>query len=124
MNGIANLQTARERSARTPSHLEIQVPYGGSRLRRHRRGEVRVARWAVSAKDPKLKTLGLWGRENFLSVLQGLSMAVMMRGLAMSAAEVVVFLARVREEARGRKVHCYAPSTFAYGRKPEAEEGA
>jgi hypothetical protein len=76
--------------------------------------------WPVGpwAKDPKLKTLGLRGRENFLSVLQGLSMAVMTRGLGMSATEVEVFLAGVRAEVASRKVHCYAPITFVYGRKP------
>jgi hypothetical protein len=42
-------------------------------------------------KDPKLKVLAIWGRENFLSVLQGLSMAVMTRGLGMIAQEVEVF---------------------------------
>jgi SAM-dependent methyltransferase len=77
--------------------------------------------WPVGpwAKDPKLKTLGLWGRENFMSMLQGASMAVMTRGLGMSPQEVEVFLAEVRAEANSRKVHFYAPIYFIYGRKPE-----
>jgi hypothetical protein len=83
--------------------------------------EVKFA-WPVGmwAKDPKLKLLGLWGRENFLSVLQGLSIAAMTRGLGMTPQEVEVFLAGVREEIKGRKVHCYAPITIVYGRKPES----
>jgi hypothetical protein len=81
--------------------------------------------WPVGpwAKDPKLKALTIWGRENFLSVLQGLSMAVITRGLGMSAQEVEVFFAVVRAEVAGRKVHCYAPITFVYGREPEVYEG-
>jgi hypothetical protein len=78
--------------------------------------------WPVGpwAKDPKLKTLGLWAREDFLSALQGASMAVMTRGLGMSTQEVEVLLAGVRQEVTEKKVHCYAPITFIYGRKPEA----
>jgi hypothetical protein len=80
--------------------------------------------WPVGtwAKDPKLKTLGIWARENFLSVLQGLSMAVMTRGLGMTPQEVEIFLAEVRAEVKTRKVHCYAPMTFVYGRKPGIAE--
>jgi hypothetical protein len=78
-----------------------------------------VGQWG---KDPKLKMIGIWARENFLSVLQGLSMAVMTRGLGMSAQEVEVLLAEVRAEVTSRKVHCYAPITFIYGRKPENAE--
>lgn len=85
--------------------------------------EVKFA-WPVGpwAKDPKLKTLGVWARENFLSVLQGLSMAVMTRGLGMTAQEVEVFLTEVRAEIKERKVHFYAPIYFVYGRKPENTE--
>ncbi len=60
-------------------------------------------------KGEKIKTLGIWGKENFLSVIQGLSMAVMTRGLKMTPVEVEVLLASVRKEVMGRKIHCYAP---------------
>jgi hypothetical protein len=33
------------------------------------------------------------------------------------------FLAVVRAEVAGRKVHCYAPITLVYGREPEVDEG-
>lgn len=82
--------------------------------------------WPVGpwGKDPKLKALAIWGRENFLSVLQGLSMAVMTSVLGMSTQDVEgVFFAVVRAEVAGRRVHCYAPITFVYGREPEVHEG-
>jgi trans-aconitate methyltransferase len=63
----------------------------------------------VWGKDPKLKLLGIWGRVNFSRLLQGLRIAVMTRGLAMTAAEVEELLARVREEINSRKIHAYAP---------------
>jgi hypothetical protein len=43
--------------------------------------------------------------------------------VGMSAQEVEVILAVVRAEVVERKVHCYAPITFAYGRELEVDEG-
>lgn len=64
------------------------------------------------ARDEKNKTLGVWGRANVLQSLQGLSMAVMTRGLRMTPQEIERLLVDVRKDLNknGREsLHVYAP---------------
>lgn len=69
-------------------------------------------------QDPKLKELGRWMLVNSLDGLEGYSLAILTRGLGMSAAEVQVFLADVRRDMKDRRIHAYWPMYFVYGRKP------
>lgn len=64
------------------------------------------------ARGEKNKTLGVWGRANILQSLQGLSMAVMTRGLRMTPPEIERLLVDVRKDINkdGREgLHVYAP---------------
>ncbi len=61
------------------------------------------------AKGKKLKILGLWYREDLLGVIHGVSMAVLMRGLKLSAEEVEKLLVGVREDIKSNKIHVYVP---------------
>jgi hypothetical protein len=61
------------------------------------------------AKGQRMKTLGLWYREDLLGVLQGVSMGVLTRGLKMSAEEVDELLVGVRKDIESNKIHVYVP---------------
>ncbi|KAH8802850.1 S-adenosyl-L-methionine-dependent methyltransferase [Xylogone sp. PMI_703] len=76
--------------------------------------------WPVGTwvRGKKMKTLGLWYREDLLSGLQAFSMAVFTRGLKMTPEEVEVLLIKVREEIRSNRLHIYIPVRVVYGRKP------
>jgi hypothetical protein len=78
-----------------------------------------VAHGAMGERS-ETEDFGSLGQENFLSVLQGLSMAVMTRRLGIVHRRK--FFLRGEGRDHGRKVHCYAPITFVYGRKLEEEE--
>jgi hypothetical protein len=51
--------------------------------------------------------LGLWYREDLLSGLQGMTMALLTRAMGMLTAEVEVLLAGVREDIKSNKIHIY-----------------
>ncbi|KAE9364099.1 S-adenosyl-L-methionine-dependent methyltransferase [Stipitochalara longipes BDJ] len=74
-----------------------------------------VGRWARGKKE---KTLGAWYRENFLSGMQGFTLAVLTRGLGMTVTEVEVLLAGVRSDINSNQLHMYIPIRVVYGRKP------
>ncbi|KAG9241700.1 S-adenosyl-L-methionine-dependent methyltransferase [Calycina marina] len=76
--------------------------------------------WPVGtwAKGDKMKTLGAWMREDFLSGIQGASMGVMVKGLGMTVEEVEVFLVDVRNDIWSNRIHSYFPVHVVYGRKP------
>ncbi|KAK0127882.1 hypothetical protein ONS96_007382 [Cadophora gregata f. sp. sojae] len=80
-----------------------------------RRFEWPVGTWA---RGEKMKTLGLWYREDLLAGLQGFTVAVLTRALGMSGEEVELLLVRVREDIRSNKIHVYIPVRVVYGRKP------
>ncbi len=69
-----------------------------------RQTECPIGTWAAGNK---MKTLGAWSREDLLGGLQGISMAVMTRGLGMTTEEVDLHLANVREEIKSNRVHAY-----------------
>ena len=74
------------------------------------------------------RLLGIWATGEFFVSVAGIEHGGYDKGLGMTAQEVEVFLGGVRAEIRGRErgrmVHCYAPITFVYGRKPEGVDGA
>jgi SAM-dependent methyltransferase len=62
------------------------------------------------AKGENNKNLGLWGRANMLQALGALSMAVLTRGLVMTAAEIELLLVNVRKDlkkSKGESLHLY-----------------
>jgi hypothetical protein len=61
------------------------------------------------AKGKRMKTLGLWCRKNLLSALEGISLALLTRGLGMTKDEVDVLLVGVRDDLRSNRVHAYIP---------------
>lgn len=71
----------------------------------------KVVPWPIGswAKDEKLKTLGAWCKENVLSGLQGTSIAVLTRGLGLTAEEVEILLMEIRDSINSKSLHCYIP---------------
>lgn len=65
-----------------------------------------VGRWTRGKKE---KLLGTWYKENFLSGLQGFTIAVLTRGLGMTVAEVEILLAGVRNDINSNRLHMYLP---------------
>jgi hypothetical protein len=53
--------------------------------------------------------------------MHAISVAVLTRGLGMTAQEVELLLVGVRKDLCNRNVHCYAPVRIVYGRKPGGE---
>ena len=72
--------------------------------------ETRFA-WPIGtwARGERMKMLGTWTREDVLGAIQGVSMAVMTRGLGMSSEEVEVFLVDVRKDIMNKGIHAYFP---------------
>jgi hypothetical protein len=60
-------------------------------------------------RDKKHKTVGLWNQANTLDGLEGFSMAIFTRVLGWTPEEVTIFLIRVREDTKNRKIHNYWP---------------
>jgi hypothetical protein len=67
--------------------------------------------WPVGtwAKGQRMKMLGMWYREDLLSGLQGLTLAVLNRGLGMSIEEIELLLIGVRDDIKSNKIHIYIP---------------
>jgi SAM-dependent methyltransferase len=67
--------------------------------------------WPVGgwAKDEKMKTLGVWNKENVLEGMHGWSTAILTRGLGMSAEEVELMLMGARDSINSRRLHVYVP---------------
>lgn len=60
-------------------------------------------------KDKKFKEIGLWTLANIESGVEGLSMALLTRGLGWSHEEVLTFSAFVRKDLRDPRIHAYWP---------------
>jgi hypothetical protein len=60
-----------------------------------------------------MRQVGAWAKEDLLTRLQGLSMAIFSRGLGMSVEEIEMFLVDVRKDINSRNMHCYAPTQTA-----------
>jgi hypothetical protein len=61
------------------------------------------------AKDPKLRLIGAFELENFISGLEGMSLRIFEKGLGWSAQETSVFCAKVRNDIRNQRYHSYYP---------------
>ncbi|KAH6690781.1 S-adenosyl-L-methionine-dependent methyltransferase [Leptodontidium sp. MPI-SDFR-AT-0119] len=81
-----------------------------------------VNKWPTRGwpKDPKMKEIGMWNKENMLGDLHGISAALFTRGLGWSGEELEVFLTSVRKEWMDPKVHVYFPIYTVYAQKPSA----
>ncbi|KAI9798954.1 MAG: hypothetical protein M1833_004307 [Piccolia ochrophora] len=70
-------------------------------------------------KARKVKELGMWSQQNVEDGLQGLSLAILTRGLGWTAQEVEVFLVDVRKDIRDRRIHTYWDIYVVYGKKAD-----
>lgn len=73
-------------------------------------------------KDKRMKTVGIFERENFLQGLEGMSLRLFQKGLGWSPEETSVLLAKVRNEVKNTRYHAYYPFYIVYGRKPLAAQ--
>ncbi|KAK2751926.1 hypothetical protein FQN55_008668 [Onygenales sp. PD_40] len=69
-------------------------------------------------KDPQNKLVGLWTLANIGGSLEGLSLALLTRGLGWSKEQVHAFLPEVRRDLHNQKIHAYFPISVVYGQKP------
>jgi hypothetical protein len=67
--------------------------------------------WPVGtwARGQRMKLLGMWCREDYLSALQAVTLAVLTRGLGMSVEDIELLLVGVRDDIRSNRVHIYVP---------------
>ncbi|RDW66656.1 hypothetical protein BP5796_09405 [Coleophoma crateriformis] len=75
--------------------------------------------WPINMwpRDKGLKELGMWFREDVLSVLPATG-RLLTKGLGWSSEEVEVLLAGVRDDVKDRRVHMFEEVRVLYGRKP------
>ncbi|EXF83127.1 TAM domain methyltransferase [Colletotrichum fioriniae PJ7] len=80
--------------------------------------------WPLNSwpRDPHLKELGSWTRENLASNTAGMIMAPMTRVHGWTEEEVHVFAAEVRRDLADRGNHAYWPLRAIWARKPEVSE--
>ena len=69
-------------------------------------------------KDKHLKEVGKFQLLAHIEGLEGVSMALMTRGLNWKPDEVKVMLAKMRPELKDRNIHSYQPNVVLVGRKP------
>ncbi|KAH7118582.1 TAM domain methyltransferase [Dactylonectria estremocensis] len=82
--------------------------------------EQKVFKWPTNPwpRDKKHKEVGLWTLANIGGGLEGLSLALMTRGLGWTQEEVLAFLVQVRKDLRNPRIHAYWPIVVVYGQKP------
>lgn len=61
------------------------------------------------ARDERLKLVGAWEQHNLLNNLEGMAMRLFQKALGISEAEIIVFLAELRQDLRNRNMHAYWP---------------
>jgi SAM-dependent methyltransferase len=69
-------------------------------------------------KDQRLRQAGLLFLVGYLEGLSGLSLRCFTLGLGWSPEEMEVLLAKVRTEAKSKRLHCYLPVYVVTGQKP------
>ncbi|KAM5349786.1 hypothetical protein ACJ41O_006291 [Fusarium nematophilum] len=81
----------------------------------------KVFKWPINPwpKDPKYKEIGLWTLANIEGNLEGITTALLARGLELSQEEILAFIADVRAEMRNPRVHAYWDVFVIVGQKPE-----
>ncbi|KAK0640597.1 S-adenosyl-L-methionine-dependent methyltransferase [Cercophora newfieldiana] len=70
-------------------------------------------------KDPYYKELGKWTLAMMDGGLEGLSLALLTRGLGWSPEKALMAVAEARPLMKDRNIHAYLPIFVVYGRKPE-----
>lgn len=76
--------------------------------------------WPTNAwpKETLMKELGRFNQINILEGLEGFCLALLTRGLGWKKEEVDVFVAKVSNDLRNKKIHAYFPMPVTWGRKP------
>lgn len=66
-------------------------------------------KWPINMwpKDPNMKTIGMWSKENTLDALEALAMAPVTRGLGWSPEEVQMLLQGARADIDNEGIHAY-----------------
>ncbi|CZS99478.1 related to methyltransferase [Rhynchosporium agropyri] len=79
-----------------------------------------VGRWP---RDPKLKSLGSWCKENILDMLFAMSIVPFTEHYqqSMSVEEVELLLVQVRKDLQNPEMHAYLQIVIVYGRKPKSD---
>lgn len=73
-------------------------------------------------KDKFMKQLGFRTMISCTDGMEGLCLALLMRGLGWKKEEVDVFVALVKNDFENRDIHAYIPMPVFYGRKPFEHE--
>jgi hypothetical protein len=73
-------------------------------------------------KDKFMEQLGLRTRISCTDGMEGLCLALLMRGLGWTKEEVDVFVALVKKDFEDRSIHAYIPMPVFFGRKPLEHE--
>ena len=80
----------------------------------HQRFKLPIGPWP---RDPHLKTVGLYNITQVLEGLEGFSLRLYCDVLGWSEEEVLVLLAKVRQELKSGKIHCHVDFHVVYGQK-------
>lgn len=86
-------------------HRERMIAAGFNRVKVHH------FKWPTNRwpKDKGHKLTGMWTLANIGGGLEGLSMALLTRGLGWSREQVLVYLTAVRKDLSNTKIHAYWP---------------
>jgi len=86
--------------------------------------EERHFMWPTNSwpKDPYMKELGRWNQVNIMDGLEGFCLALLIRGLGWKKEEVDIFVAKVTNDCRDKRIHGYYPMPVYWGRKPHEGE--
>jgi len=80
--------------------------------------KVPIGTWA---KDPKLKMMGAYQREQVILSLESYVPGLLGRVLGWSTEECQILIAEATRELRDPKIHLYTAFRFIYGRKPKPQ---
>ncbi|KAF2167748.1 hypothetical protein M409DRAFT_65855 [Zasmidium cellare ATCC 36951] len=114
----ANYIAAGEKMGRTFRIWEMQkelIDAAGFVRTEESKFKMPLGPWAA---DRKLKEIGRWHLLEAYQGIEGWTMALYTRVLGWSYEEVQVFLAKVREGFKNRKIHSYTSGSIVYGQKP------
>ncbi|OBT46109.1 hypothetical protein VE00_02802 [Pseudogymnoascus sp. WSF 3629] len=78
-------------------------------------------KWPINTwpRDKKLKTIGMWSKENTLDALEALAMAPLTRVLKWTPEEVQLLLQGARIDIENEGIHAYWNIRAVYGERPE-----
>ncbi|KFY89737.1 hypothetical protein V500_05526 [Pseudogymnoascus sp. VKM F-4518 (FW-2643)] len=77
-------------------------------------------KWPVNMwpRDPKMKTIGMWSKENTLDALEALAMAPLTRVLDWAPEDVQMLLRGVRTDIENQGIHAYWNIRVVHGQRP------